>query len=300
MAAMGTLLALGLAARAGPVLRTAAALSSVVLLLTLYFTFGRGAWIALFFGLAVAFAADRRRLQLSAVALVLGVWPALAILAASRSHALTHADASIDAAAADGHGLAVITLATMVGAALTMLAYDAVEQRVHGVPRRLRQGYAALLVLVVCGTVVAVCARYGAPLTLVRKAYDAFRSAPVTGPDLNGRLFDLSSNGRVATWHAAWQDFKAHPLGGGGAGTFDVYWFQHRQVPLTVHDVHNLYLETLSELGPLGLLLVLGTLATPLVVLVRAGAAPLGAVAGGALGAYLLHAAAIGTGSSRP
>ena len=43
LAAMGTLLALGLAARSGPVVRCLAAGSTVVLLLTLYFTYSRGA-----------------------------------------------------------------------------------------------------------------------------------------------------------------------------------------------------------------------------------------------------------------
>src|SRR2546428_53569 len=64
LAAMGTLLALGLAARSGPVVRCVAGASTVVLLLTLYFTFSRGGWIAFFLGLAAAIALDRRRLQL--------------------------------------------------------------------------------------------------------------------------------------------------------------------------------------------------------------------------------------------
>ncbi len=64
LAAIGCLLALGLAARGGVWVRTAAAASTVVLVSTLYFTFGRGAWIALFAGIVATFIVDRRRLQL--------------------------------------------------------------------------------------------------------------------------------------------------------------------------------------------------------------------------------------------
>ena len=51
---------------------------------------------------------------------------------------------------------------------------------------------------------------------------------------------------------------------GGGAGSFDDYWFQHRRVDQTVHDAHNLYLETLAELGPPGLALLALVLVVPL------------------------------------
>ena len=96
LAAIGALLALGLAARSGPVVRCLAAGSMVVLLLTLYFTFSRGGWIAFFAGLVATIALDRRRLQLITVTLVLAPWPVLAIWAASTSAALTHAGAGAD------------------------------------------------------------------------------------------------------------------------------------------------------------------------------------------------------------
>ena len=61
LAAMGTLLALGLAARERPG-RSAASPPDrrVLLLLTLYFTYSRGGWIAFFVGLAAAIAVDRQ------------------------------------------------------------------------------------------------------------------------------------------------------------------------------------------------------------------------------------------------
>jgi tetratricopeptide (TPR) repeat protein len=59
-----------------------------------------------------------------------------------------------------------------------------------------------------------------------------------------------------------------------------------------VHDVHNLYLEALAELGPFGLMLVAIVFGTPLAAIRRARAAPLVPIVFGAYCAYLLHAAA--------
>ena len=77
LAAMGCLLALGVAARSSVVVRMAAAASTVVLVLTLYFTFGRGAWIALLVGLLAAVLVDRDRAQFIAWTLVVAPWPAV-------------------------------------------------------------------------------------------------------------------------------------------------------------------------------------------------------------------------------
>jgi tetratricopeptide (TPR) repeat protein len=115
---------------------------------------------------------------------------------------------------------------------------------------------------------------------------------PSEGRDLNGRLFSLSGNGRSEHWHTAWQQASSHPLLGGGAGTYDEFWFQHRRLDTTVHDAHSLYLETLAELGPPGLLLLALVLAVPLAAVRRARSSPLAAVACAGYVAYLLHAAA--------
>jgi hypothetical protein len=88
-------------------------------------------------------------------------------------------------------------------------------------------------------------------------------------------------------WHAAWQIAKRHPLGGSGAGTFDLGWAAYGDVARwgTVLDAHGLYIETLAELGVVGLILVLGLLA-PAVSALRSPAAG-AALAGGI--AYLVH-----------
>jgi tetratricopeptide (TPR) repeat protein len=289
LAAMGTLLALGLAARSGPVVRCAGAASTVVLLLVLYFTFSRGGWIAFFCGLAAAVVLDRRRLQLITTAFVVAPWPALAIWAASTSPALTHTGSALDAATSDGHGLAVIAILLVVAAALAILALDWLQATVS-VPYMLQRFYAGTLLFLVAASLIVVFGRYGTPPTLARKAYDAFNQTRVDRTDLNSRLFNLSGSGRTEQFHTAWQQAGDHPVLGGGAGSFDEYWFQHRRVPATVHDAHNLYLETLAELGPVGLALLAVMLVAPLAAVRRARSSPLAAVAFAAYVAFLLHA----------
>ncbi len=290
LAAMGWLLALGLAARNGPLVRSLSAGSTVIFALALYFTYSRASWIALVAGLAVAVALDKRRLQLITTALVLAPWSITAVAVASTSPALTHQSAALSAASRDGHGLAVIAIGLVVAASLTMLLVDWLASTIsvsHGVQRV----YAGTLLFLLVAFLIVVFGRYGFPPTLARKAYDSFNVTGTNPDDLNSRLFNLSGSGRAENWHTAWQEVTEHPVLGGGAGSYAQFWFQHRRVDWTMHDAHNLYLETLAEVGPVGLALLLLTLLVPLVAVRRARPSPLVAVACGAYVAFLLHAA---------
>jgi len=289
-AAIGCLLAFGLAARGGTIARTAAAASTVVLVPTLYFTFGRGGWVALLAGLAAAFAVDRRRTQLAVTALVIAPWPAIAVFFASRADALTHTGSTLSAAQNDGHAVAVAVVILIVLAALAALALDMVEERRQLVAgqwlRRVVVGAAVLLIAVVLALAFA---RYGSPATIARHGWHSFTGGGGNGPNLNGRLFHLSGTGRIDHWRVAAREVAAHPWLGSGAGTFAEYWYQFRPSTVIVHDAHTLYLETLAETGPIGLALVVLLLGSLAVGTVRSRA-PLAAVAFGACIAYSLHA----------
>jgi O-antigen ligase len=109
-------------------------------------------------------------------------------------------------------------------------------------------------------------------------------SAGSLAEDLAGRGGD-----RPWYWHVAWTDVRQSPLAGRGAGTFHLTWLEERPIGANVRDAHSLYLETLSELGALGLALLLLALAPPLVLALR-GTGPSGAAAG--YTAFLVHAGA--------
>ena len=110
--------------------------------------------------------------------------------------------------------------------------------------------------------------------------------------DLNARLFDASGSFRLDLWRVAWHDAGSHPLVGSGAGSYAAHWFRDRPLPLDATNAHELYLETLAELGPLGLGLLLSALGAPLLAGWRARRHPLMAGVLAAYVAFLVHAAA--------
>ena len=289
--AMGVLLALGFAARVrSPLVRGFVSTLPVVLASTLYFTFSRGAWIALAFGLAVTITVDPQRLRLVFTAIALAPWSILAVLLAARSDALTVVGAPLQEASSEGRKLllAIVVLSAVSGAVGFGLA------RADGhiaVGRRARSAFGAVLLGVTGAALVALWANAGSPYAIGTKAWDQFRAPPKeSSGDLNSRLFDLSSNGRLQHWSVARDDFEDHPLGGRGAGTFAYSWAERRPSSMTVLDAHSLYIETLGELGIIGLLLLVGGLALPFAAATRARRAAVLPPALGAYSAYVLHA----------
>jgi len=81
----------------------------------------------------------------------------------------------------------------------------------------------------------------------------------------------LRSNERVRYWRVAVRETEAHPLVGSGAGTFADWWLRERRVPVSTLEAHSFYVETLAELGPLGLLLALTVVAVPVAAAARSG-----------------------------
>jgi hypothetical protein len=119
------------------------------------------------------------------------------------------------------------------------------------------------------------------------------RSAPSTlqGVGAPDRLLSTSTSSRGDYWDVAARMVEGHPLGGEGAGGFTRVWLQERPALLFVRDAHNLYLETLAELGPVGLALLLLALGTPLLGARRATAVADGRAATAAYVVLLAHAA---------
>jgi hypothetical protein len=290
--AMGALLALGFAARAHTIAARAAGSAVLVLLLpTFYFTFGRAAWIALAAGLVAAAAVDPRRLQLLLTLLVVAPAPAVAVLIASRKAGLTQAGTPLARAAHDGHRLALVLLllAASNAAVAAALAFAARRVTVSVVVRRVFALALAVAVLVGAGVAFG---RYGGPVHLAKKGYASFKSPPphLEG-NLNQRLLNFSGNGRASLWGLAWDEAERHPVLGAGAGTYERYFLAHQPRDVSrVRDAHGLYIETLGEVGPIGLALLVVVLVTPLASLRRARQYPLVPGAVGAYVAYLVHA----------
>ncbi len=289
IAAMAIVLALGVAAFARrAAARALGAATVVVLVATLYFTFSRGAWIALGAGVAVALAVEPRRSRLAAVIALVTPLLAATVWLCWRAGGLNDAQAARQSAAHDGERLAFALLAVSLACALVPVGLERLGRDVR-LSRAASRGLAPLLAASFLAVSVIGLIRIGGPQALWERSVDAFRASPwPPESSLHGRLLTVSGHSRSDYWRVAWSQASSHPLLGSGAGTYDLYWARDRPVAVGALDAHNIYLETLAELGPLGLVLLAGLLGTPIVALRRARQRSGVGAAGGAYAAYLL------------
>ena len=253
LAAAGLLLGAGLAARAPAGSgRAAVAASLPPLALALSLTASRGSWGALAAGGLVLVALDRGGRLLGAAAVAL---PGAALLVGLGAG--LHLDAAGSAPSrAAGLALAAVTVAV---AAVTALAGRGPVRVPTWAPSR-RTSLALL---------AAAAAAAGATVAL------AGRTEP-----------------RSLYWHLAWRhEVAAHPGLGTGAGTFGLAWARSGLAPIGggALDAHSLYLETLAELGPAGLLLLTLLLLWPVHRAIRRRPDGHAAAAAAAYAALLVH-----------
>ncbi len=263
-AVIGLLVAVGIAADGARArTRSAAAASTVILAPTLYFTFSRGSWIALGIGLAALLAVSPRRLHALTFSAVAATPAALAVWLASQSDALTHQEAALAPAIEEGQRLALALLVLAAVAAALGSALYVAERRVS-IPHVMRMASTGVLVLCLAVGAAGLVAHYGSPVSMADRAWTAFSAPPpVPTSDLNSRLFNLSGNGRVDLWRAGADLAGDHTVTGQGGGTFERYWQSLPDASLKVRDAHGLFIETLAELGPVGLALLVAALSVP-------------------------------------
>jgi O-Antigen ligase len=259
LAGLGTVLAVHLTSSAGEprAVRVVGAALTPALVTTAYLTFSRGGMAAGLVGL-VAFLLIGRPAHLPGALLAVVPACALAIVTALGADALATNHPSSPAGVADGHRLGLAVALATVGAAVLRTLALGIDRRIAARPPWPRQRRA----LVWAGgatAVVLVLAISGAP-AFAQRQYDRFVEGNKTSDaDQRTRLLDPGNNGRIFKWRVSLDSFDAQPFGGHGAGTWQNLWLIHRPVPDTAVDGHSLYLEVMSELGVVGLaLLVVG------------------------------------------
>jgi O-antigen ligase/polysaccharide polymerase Wzy-like membrane protein len=263
LCAIALLLAVAFVAETKQITTRALAAAAVPgLATTLYFTFSRGAWLALAVALLFIVLVSATRLRLVTTALVLAVPTLIALLLARGSFALTHVGTSLPATQHEGHRLALwLLLLTLASAALGIGLHYA-ERR--PISPSVRRTYATVLLAIAAGAVLVGLVVGHGPVRIAQRGYDRFIAKPESTNDLNQRLFQLSGSWRVDFWRVSWREFKAHPLTGTGAGTYESEWYAHRgDSKQHTTEGHSLYIETLGELGLPGLLLLLGMVLVP-------------------------------------
>jgi O-antigen ligase len=153
-----------------------------------------------------------------------------------------------------------------------------------------RRAAATGVLAVALAALIVGIVRAGGPGALLGRTVGAFKAPAAAQGRPNESLLTLSGNNRSDYWRIAWRQYRGHPWLGSGSGTFNFYWDRDRDTIYGSRDAHNLYLETLAELGPFGLLLLVGTLLLPFAGLLGSRPGALRAAAAGAYLAFLLHA----------
>jgi hypothetical protein len=274
-------------------LRMLASASLLVLPVTLFFTFSRGAWLAFAIGLLGSLAVSPHRLRLIAEGAAAALLPAISVALAWRSDPLTHQGTTLVAATRSGHRLAFELLGLAVASIAIAPLLRVLERRLRvGVWTR-RAAALGIAAALLSGLAVGV-ARAGGPTSVARRAYHSFADPvpPREQHDLTSRLASLNGNGRARMWSVAIDSLHGRRwVIGSGAGSFERIWDRSPRADEVVKDAHGLYVETLSELGLIGLGLLLIVLAIPLVAGLRhRGAAFVPALMGAYL-AFLAHLA---------
>jgi hypothetical protein len=105
----------------------------------------------------------------------------------------------------------------------------------------------------------------------------------------NAHLLQKGAGNRWSWWQEAWHGFTEHPLGGTGAGTFELTNQMLRPAPVVVDEPHNTPLQFLSETGLGGFALYLAAAAGALWAAWRARREPAGLALGLAVAAFFAH-----------
>lgn len=251
------------------VLRVAAAALLPLLAATLYFTFSRASIVVMIVGVVGYLVLARPRGFLPALVAVLPT-TAIAVIWSYNAEHLARPDPTTGAAVDEGVEVFIVLVLCSIAAGAVryaLMGFDSRIATIH-VPRDTRNRVVAIaagVVLVSVGTAwIALDVN-----DRISRQYERFREGDVIrqSEDARQRLTDVSNNGRIAHWDEALNAFGDNPLKGTGAGTYELTWAEHRSTDFTVRDGHSLYLETLSELGVVGGVLLMLTLGGILVAL---------------------------------
>jgi O-Antigen ligase len=247
--AMGELAALGLVlsarvagdqSRPAP-MRVAAAVATAPLGMGLYLTFSRGALFACVAGLVTLVVAAPKPAQLQSIGVAVFAG-ALATAGAAPFRGVTALAGA--PATRERQGAIAVAALVIVMVAAGMVQRALIARRDQEAELRLPRRAPVIALVVICaGFAVAVAA--GA-----EESSNQPLSAGAT------RYATLQSN-RYAYWGVALRAFADEPLRGVGAGGWAVYWLRYRTINEGAQDAHSLPLQTMAELGLVGLALLL-------------------------------------------
>jgi hypothetical protein len=243
-------------------LRIGGVLLAYASIVTVLLTFSRAAVVVGALAVACWIVLARPRLDSLAAFVVAAVPAGLVAALAATSAGLTEDNQPHDARVRGGIFFALLLAA---GAALVWAAATSLLRYEAGKPlepsrRRLLLGrtLAAIGAAVLLGLVASV-ARAGGPADWLDARVDEFTSVqqqPTQGPS---RIGSFSSGNRWTWWKESWWAFGDRPLGGTGAGSFELaHRLERRDFSPPGKEPHNIPLQFLSETGLIGFALFAG------------------------------------------
>lgn len=245
------------------VLRGLAAAAIPALVLTAFYTLSRGGIGAAAIALAIYLALASDRLPKLLVLVAAGGGGVLLVIAADGRDALQE---GLRGPLAQDQGDQMMLLALAVCAFAGLLAAGIGYALDRGMrpawtevsPRAAGIGVAtAAVVALLFAVAIDAPGRVG-------DGWDEFREGggPGTGTE---RLNSVAGQSRYEFWQAAVDENASAPLTGTGPGTFELWWARNGSTDESVRDTHSLYMQTLGELGIVGLALLVAFLGTLLV-----------------------------------
>jgi O-antigen ligase len=265
-AALGAICCLWLGARrSGHALLSALAYPAMgLMLLTLLLAYSRGALAALAIGVVLWLCLVPLRLRGAAVLIVGGIGAGAVAAWDFSTHALSAEGVALGERASAGHRLGALVVAMLVLLAVAGVAIGFFGgRRAPSLAARRRAG-AILLALIALGAVGfagALAHSHRGFTGSISHAVDALTN-PNAKPPSNtaGRLTAVASV-RARYWKEALQVFDAHKALGAGALGYHTARKRYRKVTIDVQHAHGFVVQTLADLGIVGLVTALALLA---------------------------------------
>jgi O-antigen ligase len=264
-AALGAICCMWLGSRrSGHALLSALAYPAMgLLLLTLVLAYSRGALAAFAVGAVIWMCIVPLRLRGAAVLIIGGIGAAAVAAWDFSNHALSSEQVPLAERASAGHQLGALTLAMLLALTLAGVAIGfATSRRAPSLTlrRRAGAGLLALLVLAVIAFAGALAHSHRGLTGSISHAFDALTNPNAKPPSNTPDRLTAVASVRARYWKEALQVFDAHPVLGSGAEGYATAHLRYRNETLSVRHAHGFIVQTLADLGVVGLVLTLALL----------------------------------------